>query len=110
MWYEHFSNLLGKEPDISTKENEEIPALFHDLAINDGQLTMKVVEAVTKTFGKASGPDNIPPDVLKLCNFDDIILSLANRMLLNKVKPQQWSELDMITLPKSGDLSDSRNN
>ena len=110
-WYEHFSNLLGKVPVITTDPAEEIPPILHDLGINDAQFTLQELESVKKTLrkGKAAGPDNIPPDVLKCCNFDNIILSFANELLIHQVKPQQWSEIDLIPLPKSGDLSDTGN-
>ena len=59
--------------------------------------------------GKKSGFDNIPPEVLKRYNLDDIFLNFANKLLNDNVKPDQWSEIDMIPLPKAGDLSDTGN-
>ena len=56
-----------------------------------------------------SGPDDIPPAVVKRCDFDDIILSYANRLLIEKQKPSQWLEIDINPIPKSGDLSDTGN-
>ena len=47
------------------------------------------------TLGKASGPDNIPPEVIKLCDIDQILLDFANDLLINKQKPSQWSISDM---------------
>jgi len=43
------------------------------------------------TLGKASGPDNIPPEVIKNCDLGRIILDFANRLLTNREKPDQWS-------------------
>ena len=110
-WYDHFSNLLGKEPDIATDTTEEIPTILLNSGINDEQFTLQDLETVKKTLrkGKAAGHDNIPPDVLKCCDFDGIILSFANKLLMDKVKPQQWSELDLIPLPKTGDLGVTEN-
>ena len=55
--------------------------------------------------GKTSGPDNIRPEVPEKCDLDDILLEFANKLLNNNIKPDQWSEIDMLPLPKSGDLS-----
>ena len=46
---------------------------------------------------------------LKRCDLDDVILEFANRLLNDNVKPEQWSEIDMLPLPKTGDLSDIGN-
>ena len=59
--------------------------------------------------GKQCGPDNIPPEVPKQCDLDDIILKFANNLIENQSKPKQWSEIDMIPIPKSGDLSNTQN-
>ena len=45
------------------------------------------------------------PEVLKRCDLDDILLEFANKLLNDNVKPDQWSEIDMLPLLKSGDLS-----
>merc|ERR1711867_237609 len=49
------------------------------------------------------------PEVLKYCDFDDILLDFANNLLNHNDKPKQWSEINMIPIPKSGDLSDTAN-
>ena len=59
--------------------------------------------------GKQSGPDDIPPEVWKYCDLDDILLDFANSLLNKSEKPDQWSEIDLIPVPKSGDLSDTSN-
>ena len=51
----------------------------------------------------------LPPEVLKRCDLDDAILEFANRLQNDNVKPEQWSEIDMLPLPKPGDLSDTGN-
>ena len=60
------------------------------------------------TEGKAPGPDGIPSEVLKRCNIDTIMLEYANKVLTGE-KPDQWSESSLITVPKTGDLSDTNN-
>ena len=56
--------------------------------------------------GKTSGEDNIPPEVLKRCDLDNIVMNFCNDALLEGKKPRsQWSILNIAPIPKSGDLS-----
>ncbi|KAJ8372888.1 hypothetical protein AAFF_G00275920 [Aldrovandia affinis] len=41
--------------------------------------------------GKSAGPDGIPPEVLKNCDLDDIILEICNLALMENNKPDIWS-------------------
>ena len=54
--------------------------------------------------GKTLGSDDFALEVLKYCDFDNIILGYVNKLLVGK-KLDQWSESDMKALPKSGNLS-----
>ena len=58
--------------------------------------------------GKQFGPDEIPPEVWKRCDLDDIMLGYANGLLVGN-KPDQWSENNLLPIPKDGDLSDTNN-
>ena len=49
------------------------------------------------------------PEVLKRINIDDIILHFANKMLLENETPEQCSTLNILPIPKSGDLSIAAN-
>ena len=60
-------------------------------------------------MGKACGPDGIPPEVFRLWDFDDLLLEFCNDTLLKRDKPEQWSTLYLIPVPKSGDLSLTEN-
>jgi len=60
-------------------------------------------------LGKSAGPDNIPPEVYKLCDFDDICLSFCNEALTKNDKPDLWSFMNIIPVSKSGDLSKTDN-
>ena len=42
---------------------------------------------------------------VKRCTIDDIILYFCNKALLDKMKPKQWLILNIIPIPKKGDLS-----
>ena len=109
-WYNHFKELLGKEPE-KTKQEVTIEQVLQNLSIEDGDFTDEELRKAKNTLrdGKQSGPDIIPPEVVKRCDFDSIILEFANNLLRKGEKPKQWSEIDMIPVPKSGDLSDTSN-
>ena len=59
--------------------------------------------------GKACGDDGFPPEVLKWCDLDDILLELCNKALLEKVVPDQWRVSNIIPIPKKGDLTKTSN-
>ena len=60
-------------------------------------------------LGKFSGEDGTPNELLKYCNIDDIVLKYANSLLLDGHKAQQWSDINILLLPKDGDLSNASN-
>ena len=53
-WFTHFSELLGKVPNISGNEEEEIIHILSELDRDTGPFT------------------GIPPEVFKLCNIDEM--------------------------------------
>ena len=50
-----------------------------------------------------------PPEILKKCNIDEEILGFCNRALIKGRKPEQWSIMNIIPIPKTGDLSKGNN-
>ena len=60
-------------------------------------------------LGKAAGPDDIPPEVYRSCDFDDMCLKFCNDALIKDQKPELWSYMNIIPVPKSGDLSKTDN-
>ena len=60
-------------------------------------------------IGKAAGPDSIPPEVFKFCDFDSICLEFCNKALQENDKPELWSFMNIIPVPKSGDLTNTNN-
>ena len=42
---------------------------------------------------------------MKHCDFDDVVVKYANKLLIDQEKTDQWSDIHIIALPKSGDLS-----
>ena len=105
-WYTHFKNLLGSPPHISN-EDEEIAPILPDLNIKLGPFDLDEYEKAKKALveGKTCGEDGITPEMLKRCDLDNIILDFCNDALLKGKKPDQWSILNIIPIPKSGDLS-----
>ena len=101
-WCNHFQNLLGKEPMVAN----EITPVIENLEIFDALFTSDEYSEAKKSLieGKALGSDGFVPEVLKYCDLDDIILGYVKKLLAGE-KPAQWSESDMKSLPKSGDLS-----
>lgn len=113
-WHKHFSELLGKEPNIPDIDNpEETQTIFSetDLNIKTGPFTMDEYQNVKKILqtGKAAGEDGFHPEVLKYCNLDETMLNYANKLLIENQKPQQWSDINLIPVPKSGDLGYTTN-
>ena len=109
-WQQYFSELLGSEPTVEGDPNEDIPTVLQNLNIKSGPFSKEEYAKMKKklSLGKAVGPDGIPPEVLKLCDFDGIILSFANGLFQGE-KPDQWSVGNLIPIPKSGDLSEYSN-
>ena len=114
-WLQHFKTLLGKktteESNEETGEDGELEKVLTDLNIEDGAFSQTELQKAKKSLkrGRQTGSDNTAPEVLQTCDFDDIVLSFANELILDGQKPQQWSDIDLIPLPKSGDLTDTQN-
>ena len=109
-WYNHFKDLLGNPPDV-LEEDEVIPEVFSELPIRTDAFDLEEYQRAKKAVkeGKSFGEDGITPEVIKRCNIDDIILDFCNAALLNRNKPKQWAILNLIPVPKSGDLSVTSN-
>jgi hypothetical protein len=109
-WFNHFQKLLGSPPQVEDP-NEEIPNVFEGLEIRDDPFTLEEYRKVKSSLkqGKAAGPDDIPPEVFKSCDFDVICLDFCNEALIKNDKPELWSFMNIIPVPKSGDLSKTDN-
>ena len=59
--------------------------------------------------GKSVGPDGIAPETIKYCNFDDIIIEHANRVLIDGKKPTQWYSCNIMPIPKADNLIEVNN-
>ena len=105
-WFSHFKKLLSEPPEVDDPD-EEIPNIFEDLEIRDDPFDLNEYRKVKASLklGKAAGPDEIPPEVFKSCDFDQICLDFCNDALIKNDKPELWSFMNIIPVPKSGDLS-----
>lgn len=73
-----FKILLGAESKLN-KENEEITIIIEGLHHPTGPYSIPELERAKSKIveGKAAGPDNIPPEVIKRCDLDDIRTGLC---------------------------------
>ena len=104
-WYKHFYGLLGNPPQI--KGNVEVDKIYDIQPIDTGPFTKEEFTKAKKAIveGKASGEDHITPEIIKRCNLDEEILFFCNQALLESKKSEQWSIMNIIPIPKTGDLS-----
>ena len=101
---EHYYNL--------TNLTNSIPK--HHMIIECGDFTklesadMRQIDKSNLSNLKTSGSDNFTSEVIK-CDFDNIILEFSNKLLNDNDIQDQWSEIDMLPLPKTCDLSETSN-
>ena len=103
----HFSNLLGKEPVTNNAGEEEITTVLHQLNIKTGPFTVKEYQAVKRKLkeDKTLGSDGISTEALKHCDFDDIVVKYANKLLIDQEKPDQLSDIHIIPLLSQATLA-----
>ena len=54
--------------------------------------------------GKAAGEDGILPETLKRADVDQLLLMFSNKLLIEKQAPEHFSTLNIVPVPKKGDL------
>ena len=59
--------------------------------------------------GKSSGEDGIAPEVLKHVPIDDVVLNFINEAHMSGEQPKLWRTMNIIPVPKSGDLTKTDN-
>ena len=83
-WFLHFKKLLG-DPLKVDDPDEEIKQVLdpEELGIDDGLFALEEYRKVKASLklGKAAGPDNIPLELYKSCDFDEICLNFCNKAL-----------------------------
>ena len=102
LWKQHFKNLLGNPPKITHEPITRI--ISKQLDIKLGPFTQEELDSVLKKIKnrKAAGLDEIPPEVWKTRQFDDILLrhcnavynqtsiaaKIYNALLRNRIEPK----------------------
>ena len=106
-WRGHFSRLLGQPPSVPDPDLEIERVSARPLNIDDGPFTREELNAARKQLksGKAAGEDGINAEVIKYVDTGDILLDMCNDALLNRNVPDQWKRLNIMPVPKKGDLS-----
>ena len=84
LWKQHFQNLLGNPPKITHEPITRI--ISEQLDIKLGPFTQEELDSVHRKIKnwKAAGVDEIPPEVWKTRQFDDILLRHCNAVYNSK--------------------------
>ena len=100
LWKQHFENLLGNPPKITHEQ----------LDIKLGPFTQEELDSVLRKIEnrKAAGLDEIPSEVWKTRQFDDILLRHCNAVY-NQHPIDRWMKGCILPFPKKGDLGLAKN-
>ena len=108
LWKQHFENLLGNPPKITHEPITRIISKQLDTKL--GPFTQEELDLVLRKIknGKAAGLDEIPPEVWKTRQFDDILLRHCNAVY-NQNPIDRWMKGCILPFPKKGDLGSAKN-
>ena len=108
LWKQHFENLLGNPPKITHEPITRI--ISKQLDIKLGPFTQEELDSVLRKIKnrKAAGLDEIPPDVWKTRQFDDILLRHCNAVY-NQNPIYTWMKGCILHFPKKGDIGLAKN-
>ena len=108
LWKQHFENLLGNPPKITHEPITRI--ISKQLDIKLGPFTQEELDSVLRKIKnrKAAGLDEIPPEVWKTRQFDDILLRHCNAVY-NQNPIDRWMNGCILPFPKKGDLGLAKN-
>ena len=108
LWEQHFKNLLGSPPKITDEPITRI--ISKQLDIKLGPFTKEELDSVLKKIKnrKAAGLDEIPPEVWKTREFDDILLRQCNAVY-SQNRTERWMKGCILPFPKKGDLGLAKN-
>ena len=108
LWKQHFENLLRNPPKIT---DEPITRnISKKLDIKLGPFTKEELDSVLRRIKnrKAAGLDEIPPEVWKTRQFDDILLRQYNAVY-SQNRTERWMKGCILPFPKKGDLGLAKN-
>ena len=108
LWEQNFKNLLGNPPKITDEPITRI--ISKQLDIKLGPFTKEELDSVLKKIKnkKAAGLDEIPPEVWKTRQFDDILLRQCNAVY-SQNRIERWMKGCNLPFPKKGDLGLAKN-
>ena len=108
LWKQHFENLLGNPPKITHEPITRI--ISKQLDIKLGPFTQGELDSVLRKIKnrKAAGLDEIPPEVWKTRQYDDILLRHCNAVY-NQNPIDRWTKGCILPFPKKGDLGLAKN-
>ena len=108
LWKQHFENLLANPPNITQEPITRI--ISKQLDIKLGPFTKEELDSVLRKIKnrKATGLDEIPPEVWKTRQFDDILLRHCNAVY-NQNPIDRWTKGCILPFPKKGDLGLAKN-
>ena len=108
LWEQHFKNLLGSPPKITDEQITRI--ISQQLDIKLGPFTKEELDSVLKKIKnrKAAGLDEIPPEVWKTRQFDNILLRQCNAVY-SQNRIERWMKGCILPFPKKGDLGLAKN-
>ena len=96
LWKQHFENLLGKPLIVMHEPITKI--ISNQLDIKLGQFTQEELDSVLRKIKnrKAAELDEIPPEIWKTREFDDILLRHCNAVY----NQNRWTKGCIIPFPK----------
>ena len=104
---QHFENLLGNPPKITDEPITRI--ISKQLDIKLGPFTKELDSVLKKIKNrKAAGLDEIPPEVWKTRQFDDILLQQCNAVY-SQNRIERWMKGCILPFPKKGDIGLAKN-
>ena len=107
LWKQHFENLLGNPPKVTHEPITRI--ISKQLDIKLGPFTQELDSVLRKIKNKkAAGLDEIPPEVWKTRQFDDILLRHCN-IVYNQNPIERWMKECIFPFPKKGELGLAKN-
>ena len=108
LWKQHFKNLPGNPPKVTHEPITRI--ISKQLDIKLGLFTQEELDSVLRKIKnrKAAGLDEIPPEVWKTRQYDDILLQYCNAVY-NQNPIDRWMKGFILPFPKKGDLRLAKN-
>ena len=103
LWEQHFKNLLGNPPKITDELITRI--ISKQLDIKLGPFTKEELDSVLKKIKnrKAAGLDEIPPEVWKTRQLNDILLQQCNAVY-SQNRIERWMKGCILPFPKKATL------